>query len=223
MKKRLFTLVLAMVLTMGLIPACALGLVRSAYVYTSDGRGLNVRPMPSTGMDPIGTVPYGAQVHINDYIENEWVEIDYGNLHGFVMGRYLSYDPPPSPYRPDPTYAPVPTYRPVPAPTQKPTQKPETASSSTSLKQIFSGFVFINYTVRVRPSTPGSFVHMRWAPTKAADPIRDYHQNDELLVIAQNNTWAQVVDPATGITGFMMRSFLTEFGVGSSGSVGGDS
>jgi len=82
------------------------------------------------------------------------------------------------------------------------------------MKEIFKDFTFISYTAQVRPSTPGGFVHMHWAPTKAADPICDYHQFDVLNVIAQNNTWAQVTDPATGFTGFMMRSFLTNFGVG---------
>ena len=43
-----------------------------------------------------------------------------------------------------------------------------------------------------------------------------------LIVIAQSKTWAQVVDQSTGITGFMMRAFLTDFGVGGTSPGAGD-
>lgn len=214
MNKRWISLALAaLLLVLAMFSAAAFGGGEAgtwhAYVYTSNGKSLNLRSEPSTSSPPIATIPYGASVHLNDYIDKTWVEVDYNNYHGYVMGRYLTYEKPPPKPRPDPT--------------PKPTPKP-TSSTQTSLKEVFKGFIFTSHTVQVRPSSPGGFVHMRWAPTKAADPIRDYHQNDELTVIAQNDTWAQVVDPATGITGFMMRAFLTDFGVvGAPEGVGSDS
>jgi len=203
MKKRWISLALTMLLVLATLPATAFvggeAGTWHAYVYTSNGKGLNLRPEPGTNNPPIATIPYGASVHLNDYIDKTWVEVDYNNYHGYVMGRYLTYEKP----------APKPKPDPKPKPTPKPDPKPP-----SSMKEIFRDFTFTSYTVQVRPTTPGGYVHMRWAPTKASDPIRDYHQNDDLIVIAQNNTWAQVVDPTTGITGFMMRAFLTDFGVG---------
>ncbi|NLV57924.1 MAG: SH3 domain-containing protein [Clostridiales bacterium] len=206
MNKRLISLALATLLILASIPVAALGSLGEtwhAYVYTSNGKGLNLRQTPSTDLKPIATIPYGAKVTLHDYINKTWVEVEYGQYRGYVMGRYLTYDKP----------GPKPTTKPAPNPTPKPSP-----DYQTSLKQIFSGFTFTHYEVQVRPSTSGGFVHMRWAPTKASDPIRDYHQNDVLTVIAQNKTWAQVVDPNTGITGFMMRAFLTEIGVGGANS-----
>lgn len=207
MNKRLISLALAaLLLAMTAFPVTALGTTMGgegstwhAYVRTSNGKGLNLRDGPGTDYKVITTIPYGKSVHLNDYIDKTWVEVDYGSHHGYVMGRYLTYTEP-SPYKPTP----------------KPTTKPSSGSgtSTTSLKKLFQNFTFVSYTAQVRPSTPGGFVHMRWAPTKASDPIRDFHQNDILTVIAQDSTWAQVVDPNTGITGFMMRSFLTDLGVG---------
>ncbi len=207
MNKRLISLALAtLLLAMAAFPAVSLGETWHAYVYTSNGKGLNLRPTPSTSLAPLTSIPYGAKVTLNDYIDQTWVEVDYGGYHGFVMGRYLTYDVP----------GPKPTTKPAPKPTAKPAPDAE-----TSLKRIFAGFAFTSYTVQVRPSTPAGYVHMRWAPTKASDPIQDFHQNDILTVISQNKTWAQVVDPNTGVTGFMMRAFLTDFGVGGQG--GGES
>lgn len=214
MYKRLISLALVMLLALAALPAAALiggeGGTRHAYVYTSNGKNLNLRAGPGTDYGVVGSIPYGASVHLNDYIDQSWVSVDYNGLSGYVMGRYLRYDQP----QPKP--------QPTPKPDPRPTAKPD-PSAPTSMKEVFKGFEFISYTVQVRPSTPGGFVHMRWAPTKAAEPIRDYHQYDVLTVIAQNHTWAQVVDPSTGVTGFMMRSFLTDFGVGGASNDAGGS
>jgi uncharacterized protein YgiM (DUF1202 family) len=196
MSKNVISLVLAtLLLSCAALPATAGDAFGVAFVYTSNGGNLNLRPSPSTSLDPIGSIPYRSVVRVYGNIDSTWVEIDYGGQRGYVMGRYLTFTEPPAKPRPDPT--------------PRPTPRPD---SLTSLSDMFKGFVFISYKAWVRPSTPGGFVHMRWAPTKASDPIRDYYQRDTLTVIAQNNTWAQVVDPDTGITGFMMRAFLTDFG-----------
>ncbi|MCL2810582.1 MAG: SH3 domain-containing protein [Clostridia bacterium] len=195
MHKRWIAVVLAaLMLMLAALSAAATDAYGVAFVYTSNGGNLNLRDGPGTDYQVITSIPYGEAVRVNSYIGNSWVEVTYGNHSGYVMGRYLTFVAPPDKPKPNPPPAPP-------------------TDSLTSLKEMFKGFSFINYTVQVRPSTPGGFVHMRWAPTKASDPIRDYHQHDVLMVIAQNNTWAQVVDPDTGVTGFMMRAFLTDFGV----------
>gem|GEM_PF-554655 len=203
MRKKLISLALSMLLpAAAAISAAALGGEAGtwhAYVYTSDGKNLNLRSEPNANNPPIATIPYGASVHLHDYIDKTWVEVDYNDHHGYVMGRYLTYEQPPAKPKPDPK----PKVTPKPA-SALPTQ------GSGSVNDLFRGFYFTSYTVQVRSSIPGGFVHMRWAPTQEADPIRDYHPNDALTVIAQNDEWAQVTDPLTGFTGFMMRSFLAD-------------
>ena len=166
--------------------------IGDAYVHTSNGKGLNLRSGPGTNQKVIASIPYGARVQYYEHLEKTWVKVSYNHKKGFVMSRYLTYDKP----------------APKPKPSTKPAAKPAGSPRENTLKDVFKGFAFVSYTAQVRPSSPGGFVHMRWAPSKATDPIRDYHQSDVLHVISQNNDWAQVVDPDTGITGFMMRSFL---------------
>lgn len=194
MKRKLIALVSAvLLLAMAVLPASAL--VHYAYVKTGNYGALNMRSSTVTHMNnKIGSIPYGKKVVILDYYENNnWAFVEYQGKQGFVMTRYLTYSVPP----------------------KKPTHVDPTPAPEPSSAHIYDGFQATNYFAIVRPSTPAGFVHMRWAPSKSIGCIvRDYYNGTQLEVIAQNKTWAQVRDPQTGVTGFMMRSFLTEVGDG---------
>ena len=60
----------------------------------------------------------------------------------------------------------------------------------------------------VKPSTPGGFVNLRWGPSKSVAVMTKLYADAQVTVIAKDNTWAQVYDPATGYVGFMKLSFL---------------
>lgn len=203
MTKKLITLLIAtMLLTMMIVPLTATAATWSAYVKTANGKGLNLRTSPSTESRIQTSIPYGASVNITDYLDSgTWLRVRYKDYEGYVMTRYLTYE------------------KPGPKPTSKP--KPTTAPSGETIASIFKNFSQTSYMVEVRPSTPGGLVHFRWAPSKQAGIIIDCHQGDILEVLAQNNSWAQVRNPSTGVTGFMMRSFLSSIGVGASEGIAG--
>lgn len=203
MNKRAISLgVAVLLLVLTLMPLAAFAMTWDAYVYTANGKGLNLRTGPTTNASIQRSVPYGATVTIIDMYDDTWAQVAYGGYEGFVMRRYLTYD------------------KPGPKPTVKPTATKSSGggSSGGSVGHLFDGFQVTSYHVTVRPSSPGGFVHMRWAPTKDSGIMQDLHQGDELEVLAQNNTWAQVRIPSTGATGFMMRSFLTDIGIGEGAS-----
>ena len=156
------------------------------YVYTENGKGLNCRSSPQTNIDNvIAKIPYGTEVYIFETYDHTWTYIMWNNVEGYVMTRFLRSSPP------SPKPQPIPTK--VPAP---------------SGEINYTNFENTSYMVFVRPSTPSGFVHMRWAPSKATTIRKDYYANASLLVIAQNNTWAQVLDLQTNEVGFMMRQFI---------------
>jgi len=109
MNKRRISLALAMLL-LALVTLSAVAAVRGAYVYTSNGKTLRLRSGPGTDYSVIANIPYGTFVHINDYIDKTWVEVDYNDYHGYVMGRYLTYEKP----GPSPQPGPKPTAKPHP-------------------------------------------------------------------------------------------------------------
>ena len=73
---------------------------------------------------------------------------------------------------------------------------------------MFANFTPCYYAAAVRPSSPGGFVHMRWAPSKMQPIQTDYYNGDVLLVIAENGEWSQVYDEQTHAGGFMMTAYL---------------
>jgi len=107
MNKRLISLALVLLLTVAALPAIAViggeGGTWHAYVYTSNGKPLNLRDGPGTGYGVVASIPYGATVHLNEYIDQSWVEVDYNNQRGYVMGRYLTYEQPAPKPDPKPT------------------------------------------------------------------------------------------------------------------------
>ena len=174
------------------------------YVKTDNGKPLNMRETDSTDSRVLTKIPYGTQLELMDYyIGAPWASCSYDGCYGYVMTRYLSCDMPgPSPTakpKPVPTATPRPQPRPNPVPPPNP----------VPVENMFNNFLPVFYNAVVRPSTPASFVHMRWAPSKSQPIICDYFEGQTLQVLYANDTWCQVSDSATHVCGFMMREFLT--------------
>jgi uncharacterized protein YraI len=184
MKKRALGIFFSLVL-LGSFILAAPALATTMYVYTSNGKNLNVRDYPSKDGNVISSLPYGSAVDVDDgFVGSSWAHIYLSGVEGYCMYRYLvSYQPGPKP-------------------------KPTNTATPTQSSDLYSGFTECNYNADVQPSSPGGFVHMRWAPSKNQRVHQDYYNGDTLLVIAQNGTWCQVYDEANNRSGFMMASFL---------------
>lgn len=183
MKKRALPILLVLVLLLSLVTTVsAYASSSKMYVYTSNGKSLNLRDYPSKDGNVVTTIPYGAEVSVDlSYVGSSWLHVSYKGHSGYCMSRYLT--------------------------SKKPGPKP--TASPTPATSLYDNFTSCYYTATVRPSSPGGYVHFRWAPSKKQKIQRDYYNGDELTVIAKNGTWAQVYDEATNSCGFMMLSFLT--------------
>ena len=186
MKNRLLIATIALVLVLSLLPAVNAFASSTMYVYTSNGKSLNMRDYPSMDGTVIGTIPFAAKVTVDeDFVGSSWVHVYYKNNDGYCLSRYLV------------------TYNPGPKP--QPTKTP----SPTQNGGLYDNFASCYYTAYVRPSSPGGFVHVRWAPSKNQPVQRDYYNGSELVVIAQDGTWCQVYDEVNEASGFIMAAFLS--------------
>lgn len=185
MSKRVMAILFALVL-FGSLALAPVALASTMYVNTSNGKSLNLRDYPSKDGNIISSLPYGSAVEVDDgFVGSSWAHVYLSGVEGYCMYRYLT------------------TYQPGPKP--KPTQ----TSKPTPSTDLYSNFTDCNYFASVRPSSPGGFVHLRWAPSKSQPVQRDYYNGDDLLVISQNGEWCQVYDTANNNCGFMMASFLS--------------
>ena len=96
----------------------------------------------------------------------------------------------------------------------KPGVNPSVTPVPAVQQNLYANFSPANYWVLVNPSVPTGFVNLRWAPSKTAKIRATRYNGDTLRVIAENKTWAQVMDDTTGECGFMMKRFLEKVEVG---------
>ena len=167
------------------------------YVYTKNGKGLNVRSSMSTTEDnTIGSLAYGTKVIIYG-VKDGWAMIDYKNTTGYIMFRFLVKTKP-APYTASDT-------------TEQTSNDASTKDASTvaQLNALIASAKFVEpYTVTVRPVRASGWVYMRWFPSKAAKEMATFSANYQLTVIAELKDWYQVSDPATGKVGFIYKSYV---------------
>lgn len=203
MSKRIISLLLAVMMAATLFISLAQADGWTMYVYTDNGRTLNVRSDPMGGKNVIGRLNYGSAVSVRMTMASGWAVIDYAAGEGgvgYVQSRFLvSSKPAPK--------------APAPVPTKSKTVTPSTPAASSrlfeSMNAEFRSAVRVSpYTVISRPSRASGWVNLRWAPSTEAERIATCPQGKELTVIAQTNSWYQVQDPQTGMIGFIMQKFV---------------
>ena len=212
MKKRVFALLMALLLVAAaLIPATLAeddtpsDSAGYYYVYTENGKGLNVRATP--GGEVVGSLKYGTKIYCY-YRDggNGWALIDYtynmpgvgmGTYACFVSSRYLRKSKPPA--------------RPSSGSSASSAGTSGAADITSEINAEFRSSKNVTpFTITVRPSRASGWVNMRWAPSKSAEIMATYKQNDKLLVIKEMNNWYQVQDQDTGDVGFISKQFVVQ-------------
>ena len=196
MTKRLLSLALIALMLVMFIPAAVADYYQ--YVYTDDGKTLNVRSYPGQGDNVIGHLKYGTKIEVINTMPNGWSTIPWAtsaSTVAFVQSRFLV------------------NYQPSPKKTSSSSSKASSASANTVLSDMNAEFASAKsvepYTVAARPSRASGWVNLLWAPSSESERITTCAQGKELIVIAELKNWYQVEDPDTGKIGFISRSYVT--------------
>ena len=175
------------------------------YVYTENGKGLNVRDEPNGNV--VGSLKYGTRIYCYYFDGGTgWALIDYnydkpgygrGTYACYVSNRFLRKSKPPARSKKDTTAAETPVTVQV--------------SSMETMNTEFQSAVRVTpYTVTVRPSRVSGWVNMRWAPSMESTIMATYKANDQLLVLQELNGWYQVEDGETGNVGFISKEYVVK-------------
>ena len=79
MKKTLAFLCIVVIVATTLLPLIALADTR--YVYTKDGKSLNLRSTPKSNTgNKIGNIPYGTKIIVREYLDDGWAYVKYGTV-----------------------------------------------------------------------------------------------------------------------------------------------
>ena len=191
MKKRLITLAGLMILVV-MVALPVASLASTMYVYTDNGGSLNVRNDPMVGDNLIGKLNFGSAVNVRLTMASGWACIDFaagdGGV-GYVQSRFLVN------YKPGGSGG-----------------GSSGSGSLSSINSIFKTAYKVNsYTVYARPARASGWVNLRWAPSTDAERIATCSQGKELTVIAEMKDWYQVMDPSTGMVGFISSQYISSY------------
>lgn len=217
MTRKLLSLTLALTLFLCAIPVLAENTsTATMYVYTENGKGLNVRSAPSVGNNIIDLAPFGTAITVLRFLENGWACIQWKQYGvAYVQSRFLQWTNPRTYVTPQPTATPTPTptpYRATAVPYYYTTPEPAytyTDNLAVLNAEFRTARLVTPFTVSVRPSRASGWVNMRWAPSKDTEIITNYRSGAQLTVIAETQNWYQVVDPNSEATGFIMKTYVT--------------
>ena len=204
MKKRMVSLLLVFVMALGLMIPAALAEDETAaeegyyYVYTENGKGLNVRETP--GGKVVGNLKYGTRIHVDAFVDSNWALIVYNYDNGYGKGDYAAFVNRRFLQKTKPA-------------AKKATTKTVGSANDTveTLNKEFASAKKVTpYKVTVRPTRASGWVNMRWAPSQSAELMATYKANDQLLVIRELTNWLQVEDQDTGDVGFINKAFIAD-------------
>ena len=195
--KKLITALLVFTL---LLTVCATALAKVYYVKTQSGNYVYVRSGRGTDYEKIGKLEYGDYIDVVD-IKNGWAKFNYGSKgYGYVSAKFLSKEKPAAFNYNNKTNT----------NTNTNTTTKNSSSASFDLVKSYDKFVNVSYMAVVQPSTSSNNINLRWGPSMNAPIMGLRRAGCELRVIAENGTWCQVIDEATGESGFMMKKFLLD-------------
>ena len=205
MSKKLLSLALAAILLAALIPAAALAdSERTMYVYTENGKSLNVRSAPVVGDNIVAQAKYGEPLTVVATSANGWSTVWWQDMNGefhnyYVQSRFLvNYKPSAKPSAPSATAAPASA------------SATDAAKVLSDMNREFTTAKKVSpYTVVARPSRASGWVNLRWAPSTEAERIATCPQGKELTVLVEMRNWYQVQDPQTGMIGFISNKYAT--------------
>ena len=158
------------------------------FVYTENGKTLNVRSTPETGDNVIGQLKYGAQVNVIGF-EGGWARITYLGGPAWVQNRFLQW------------------YAPGPKPTPQPDPKPDPDTEQMNAE--LNSEVSIPQTMmQAQAKRSTGWVNMRVNPSKESTRVQTCPDGAQLFAFAETTNWYHVTDPATGNSGYIRKDFL---------------
>ena len=192
--KKIVSLLLILAL---LLPLCAtaqiIGGPGTMYVYTENGKGLNVRSAPVKGDNIIGSLAYGEEVYVLEFLDG-WCRILWGSYgDAYVQSRFLQW------YAPGPK----PTAKPEPKPTTDPGKKKEDAElqSEVDIDPI---------TLQVKASRSTGWVNVRTGPSAETNRIESCPDGTRLTAYGKTTNWYRIVDPSNGKAGYIHKNYVVE-------------
>ncbi len=194
MKKKLISTLLALVLIVSacvVIPTASVAEALPMYVYTRNGKTLNVRSTPSMGNNVIGKLKYGEKVMVEFINSTGWAVILYKHKEAYVQARFLQDD------------------KPGPKPTEDPKKKEQEAEQDKLNRELKSEMEITDpFYIAVRATRASGWVNFRVGPSKITSRIASLPDGKELIAVGETSNWFRARDPETQKIGYIHKNYV---------------
>lgn len=192
--KKLISMLVALIL---ILTALTFAVTASAqcsemYVVSKNGKGVHVRAGPSKSAEILRTVAYGEKVLVDwSYAGNDgWSRLVWGSYgDAYIMTQFLS------------------NTKPGPKPTPDPAEQEKKAEQEKLKRELKSERTVDPYYIITQPTRTSGWVNFRTGPSKTTTRIRAFTGGQELLVVAETDSWFKALDPDTGKEGYLSKSY----------------
>ena len=148
------------------------------YVVNSDGRSLNVHENPSNDSAILYRAENGSKLRIGEPAADGWVMVRQGDKACGYVMTKYLQAKKPGKY------------------------------DLTERKDEIKAVNPFTVTAKARGRKTAESVGLRTLPTKKSASIRRLYAGDRLEVFAVGKTWSMVLDPKTGLTGYVANDYM---------------
>lgn len=176
----------------------------SMYVYTANGKTLNLREKGKSNAKILRVIPWGAQVKVLKS-SGSWTKITYDGTTGYVVSKYLVSKRPtrrPSSKKSGKKAAPTPT----PLPTRLPASLSEITDEDLDQTELID--LEDPEDVTVEPLTDDPDVPMFSEMSLKSKMLYQYSRGDHLRLVSRNENWGLVIDATNNLEGYMLLDWL---------------
>lgn len=174
------------------------------YVYTANGKTLNLREKGKSNAKILRVIPWGAQVKVLKS-SGSWTKITYDGTTGYVVSKYLVSKRPtrrPSSKKSGKKAAPTPT----PLPTRLPASLSEITDEDLDQTELID--LEDPEDVTVEPLTDDPDVPMFSEMSLKSKMLYQYSRGDHLRLVSRNENWGLVIDATNNLEGYMLLDWL---------------
>ena len=162
------------------------------YVYTSNGKALNLRVEPNKNAKVLRKLQFGEEFWVDENLGGGWSYGHTGSVKGYVMTRFLT------------------TTKPAGKPGEETPEEKERRLEQEKLEvELDSEKAVDPFYIAVVATRATGWINFRIGPSKITTKIASFEDGKELLVQGETTNWWKAVDPETDKVGYINKNFVT--------------
>ena len=178
-----------------MIPAAANAELMPMYVYTPNGKTVNVRSTPEMANNVIARLKYGSKVMVEFINSTGWAVVMINGREAYIQGRFLQDNPPAA--------------KPTPSPAEKEEQERKTEEEKLNRELKSEREITDPFYIAVRATRTSGWINFRVGPSKITSRIASFPDSKELIAIGETSNWYRARDPETQKIGYIHKNYVT--------------